>query len=431
VEFLTGQAGTGKTYNLKQRIEEDPAYGYLASTTGISAINLGTTTVHSLLHYFGTAELQDNYVSGRLAARIRKLHHDGKYCLCIDEVSMMPAAQLDLIFMAIEDANAGDQVHPPLEPKFGLVLTGDFCQLPPVSKKGQPVAKYAFHADCWPHFADNTTRLIKVWRQADVEFLEALNLARSGQGRAAADRLRDMNADFGGMDMHFDGTTVMAKNIAVDAYNRLRLSKLDAPEVTLRNERWGMPISDWNDIPDSVVIREGALVMMLSNTRERDKLTGEVEFLYANGDQAHIETASSLEEGGALVTMRLKRNYELHHVGRITRFHTQKSEPTHMQIAQIKAGGEAPYYDEEIEKWVIGAVTYWPLRVAYATTVHKSQGLTLDSIQVDCRDGFFGFPNLAYVALSRCKTLAGLRIVGGVDTLAARIKIHPEVGEWL
>ncbi len=81
--------------------------------------------------------------------------------------------------------------------------------------------------------------------------------------------------------------------------------------------------------------------------------------------------------------------------------------------------------------WIIGGIRYMPIRLAYATTIHKSQGLTLDNAQLDIRDQFFGSPNFAYVALSRTRTPAGLRIVGTPACLDQRICIHPEVVPWV
>jgi ATP-dependent exoDNAse (exonuclease V) alpha subunit len=89
------------------------------------------------------------------------------------------------------------------------------------------------------------------------------------------------------------------------------------------------------------------------------------------------------------------------------------------------------HFDRQREKWVHGALYYTPLRPAWATTVHKSQGLTLDRVQLDCRAWFFGKPAMAYVALSRCKTPEGLVVVGSPEMLAKKVKVDPRVVEWL
>jgi ATP-dependent DNA helicase PIF1 len=90
-----------------------------------------------------------------------------------------------------------------------------------------------------------------------------------------------------------------------------------------------------------------------------------------------------------------------------------------------------PYYDPHERGVVVGEVEYMPLRVAYASTVHKAQGLTLDCVQVDIGHYFFGNPALVYVALTRVRSIAGLRIVGDVGRLSRRIKTDSRVRRWI
>jgi hypothetical protein len=425
-EFLTGAAGTGKTFEIKRRIAEDPRYGLLSSTTGVSAINLDTTTVHSQLGWYDTESLRDAYSSGRLHRRLRALHADCYRNLVIDEISMLHAEQLDLIHQAILECNLGGEKEA-LTPPLGLVLTGDFCQLPPV--KG----RWAFKADCWEHLAADTTRLTKIWRQADAGFLDALNLSRKGEGSGAAAMFKSLGTEFSpGLDLKFEGTTIVSKNDEVDRYNYMRLSAIQSKPITLQNTRWGIQTSDWKNIPDVLTVKPTALVMLLANTRGE-----EGNFLYANGDLAHIaEVATDLEAVEAVssdwLRVCLVRNYAHHHVHKIIRQNLTKQEPDEKLIEQaVMQGGREPYFDEEKKRWVLGEVMYWPMRLGYASTVHKSQGLSLDCVQLDIRNGFFGAANLAYVALSRARTIQGMRIVGDPAMLARRIKIDPECKDWL
>ena len=89
-----------------------------------------------------------------------------------------------------------------------------------------------------------------------------------------------------------------------------------------------------------------------------------------------------------------------------------------------------PSYNCPSGSFNVGAIKFYPLRLAYATTVHKSQGLTLDKCQIDCRDHFFGNPGMGYVALSRCRTPEGLVVVGTPEKLAERIKLEPKIKRW-
>lgn len=415
-EFLTGSAGTGKTFEIKRRIQADPAYAILGATTGVAALNLGTVTINSILGYFDTESLQDKYTSGRLHMALRRLYKDDNLRnLVIDEISMLHAEQLDLIYMAMREVNYGDDRHEPLLEPMGLVLTGDFCQLPPV--KG----RWCFKADCWDQFAANTTRLTKVWRQEDVRFLEAVNHARRGSGSESASLLRQLGASFSQCaENNFDGTTIVAKNAEADRYNSMRLLQVRQPSFALTNSRWGIESPDWKNIPDRLILKNDALVMILANCK--NELDG--GFHYVNGDLAHVTGVT--EEA---VWLRLLRNSEQYAIRKIVRQYTSRDEPD--EATRARCIGQQPYFDEELKKWVLGGVTYWPMRLGYASTVHKSQGLSLDRIQMDVRDGFFGTASMAYVALSRARTVQGLRIVGDPAMFARRVKLDKEVEAWL
>ena len=101
----------------------------------------------------------------------------------------------------------------------------------------------------------------------------------------------------------------------------------------------------------------------------------------------------------------------------------------------VRENGEPPrqvvMLQEPRPTWITGWIRYFPLRLAYATTVHKSQGLSLDSIQLDLSPGFLGAPAMMYVALSRCRTPGGLVLVGSPDQIVAKTKVDPRVVEWL
>ena len=155
-EFLCGRAGSGKTFEVLRRCRDDDGYGILTATTGIASVNLGAVTLNSLLGYFDSASMRDAFLSGRLSRALHELALEYRW-LIVDEVSMMAADQLDILHRAVEEANRYRDVRRPL----GILLVGDFAQLPPIR------ARWAFDADCWPLFAANTTRLTKVWRQDD------------------------------------------------------------------------------------------------------------------------------------------------------------------------------------------------------------------------------------------------------------------------
>lgn len=417
--YVTGNAGTGKTYSMQRAIEADPKFGVLCATTGIAAVNLGEgiTTLHSLLRFYDADSLADSYIQGHLQARLAAL---AKRCrrLVIDEASMLGADILDLIYDSVEAINKYETVTEP----FGILLTGDFCQLQPVK------AEWAFRAKCWPKFAENILRLEKVWRQSDPNFLAALNAARSGEGAEAGRLLKETPARWvRSSDLRYEGTTIMGTNQKVDNFNRLALSRVPAPEVQYPSSRWhsgrkkngdvAYP-SEWQQIPPSgklpepLTVKKGAYVMILANDVP--------DFNYANGDCGWI-----VECGPQWVDVKLKRNENVVRIPYITRYDAQKYEPDNDEILR------GAKFNSTIGRWVLGEVKYLPVRLAYAATVHKTQGLSLDNVQLDLRERFMGAENMVYVALSRCRTPEGLQIVGSSELLADRCNIAPEVEQWL
>ncbi len=413
-EFLTGPAGCGKTYEFKRRIRENDLYGVMVSTTGVSAINLGTTTINSLLGYFDTESLSDRYFSGLLGKRLYSIAQRVKI-LGIDEVSMMDGEQLDILYNAIMENNEEHKGN-----QLGIVLTGDFCQLQPVK------AKWAFQARCWPAFAENIIRMTTMYRQSDPRFLEALMFARQGKGQECMEIMREIVTFGGALSSDFGGTTVMGTNPKVDRFNNYTLSKLPGVIYRFPSSRWGKMRGEWKYIPEVLELKEGALVMILSNDAPA--------FSYANGDLGHVVGLGSEDaEVAGTISVRLIRNASVVEIGLITRNFTLVDPPPRGTSTWDKKGKHngQPYYDGPSNRWVYGGITFYPIRLGYATTVHKTQSLTLDRVQVDFRDNFTGQPNMAYTALSRCKTPEGLRIIGTPELMAKRIKVHEEVLEWL
>jgi ATP-dependent DNA helicase PIF1 len=424
--FLTGQAGTGKTFLARRMIEEWPGT-ILAATTGIAAVNLGEgTTINALLNYFDTADLEQKYVSGRLTTRLANLAAAGVRRIVIDETSMMDARQLTFLTKASEELSGSGYILDQelaerlakrgLEP-ISLVLTGDFCQLPPVK------APYAFEAPEWVKYAAQMHRLTKIHRQADRGFIDALNAARVGNHVPVCDFFRGKMVP--SLDLHYDGPTILAKNDAVARFNDLRMEALKETAVEFQSARWGTERGDWKNIPLKFDLKQGALVMLLANAREPGGDGGRAgRLIYANGDLAHI---SDFDIPHAVVYVTLVRNGRTVEVEWVTRDNTIPLEEG--RTMALKNLGQSDRIQGKME--VIGQVTYLPLRVAYATTCHKSQGLSMDRVQVDITDGFFGAPAMTYVALSRARTAEGIRLVGNVDILKKRCVIDQRVIPWL
>lgn len=414
---LLGSAGTGKTYLLKQWLREaELGTLTMVATTGIAAVNLGdATTINALLKYFDTHSLTELYTAGMLTMRLKKLRRAGLRRIILDELSMLDGNQLTVLVRAIDECNGegydfdelaeADKDLPPL----GLTVCGDWCQLPPVK------APFAFESPEWGRFS--IQKLTKVWRQTDDRFVEALQAARRGDGAAAVEALEPCFTDH--TDPHFEGPTLLATNEAVDRYNRLRMDHLDGREHSFRAVRDGEQRPEWKkNIPDLLTLKEGCLVMVLANRYDHE----EERYLYVNGD---LGTFEGVEDGGALVT--LQRTNQTERVGLLTREVTEPLEPGERK--QLKAEGLGDRIREKAK--VTGSITYMPLRVSYATSIHKSQGLSLDAVQVNLREPFMASPGMVYVALSRARTLEGLRLIGTPKTLVARCTVSEKVRGWI
>ena len=172
-----------------------------------------------------------------------------------------------------------------------------------------------------------------------------------------------------------------------------------------------------------MTLKEGAYVMLLSN-----KYDDEGNMIFANGDCGHVVRGEYL---GAL-GVELVRNGETVYVGRIRRDVGQKDRPP--GYSGPTGHGEwlpQPHWMPDKKRFVEGQVEMWPVRLAYASTVHKSQGISLDRAQIDIRDHFFGQPAMLYVAMSRARTMQGLRIVGQRERYASQCSVDPRVVPWL
>lgn len=428
VIFRTGPAGCGKTYSVRAEIEKDPKYALLSATTGIAAINLGTITLNSLLRYYDTKSLEEAFFNGWLQKTILKLMEDGYKWLAIDECSMLDGLQLDILYQCVKMCN--EVLSMSGKPPLGILLVGDFCQLSPVK------AKWCFQADCWPMFKASTERMTKIWRQTDVSFLEAVNHIRAGRGMIGATLLSQMGVEFvKHAETSFPGTTIIAKNEAVDNFNWLCHSKLPGIPKTVTSDRWvtsgRQPPTEWKNIPQSIMLKPNAYVMILTNDNP--------DFTFVNGDCGNI-----VDFEDEAFSVRLARNGETVKIGRITRKLTQKEPPDELlikhpgvaedELKKLDREVGMPYWDVDSGRngmWVTGAITFYPLRLAYASTTHKCQGLTLDKIQIDLNQNFMTYPGMTYTALSRVRTPQGLRIVGSPALLGSRTHTDPLVLEWL
>jgi len=357
---LEGGPGCGKSFVVKTL--HDMGYPLIkTSTTGISAINIGGTTINSLLGYFDSADMRKKHDSGRIYEALRT--HVGK-TIGVDETSMLSAAQLQIMMLNNE------RLYESTGACVNFLLIGDFGQLPPV--KEEP----AFESPLWKYV--HTYSLTHVHRTTDKEFINALRHLRVGDARTAVHYFNDLGFH-SDIDMSFEGTTLYSLNYGAQVHNEYSLSQLQGESMYYYPIKEGDPLPEWKNIPDPLELKVGALVILRSNQWDMG---------YANGDQGYV-----VSMGSNVVTVDLLRG------GRVDVAMTAISHKTSTKR---------------------GRITFMPIILAYALTTHKAQSLSIDHLQVVLddpnADGNLRFMGrchgMAFMAISRATTPNNLRIVG-------------------
>lgn len=455
---LLGPAGTGKTTQISKMLETRHKWGLPTATTGIAALNLQgamngipTVTINSLLRYFNTKSLEDSYHKGFLMNALMGIKKQGYQTIIIDEVSMLDPQQFRIIVAALDKLNAMfDESLDGTKP-LNLVLVGDFLQLPPFAESN--TASFIFECKEWERVVVN--KLTKVHRQDDVRFLELLKACRQADGKQVAQALGDYGCyiDEAELNLSDSNVTIRATNKMVDQWNEAKFSLLDTPIQTYSSWSWGEYHKDWLNIPKHLPMRVGAYVMILANNyEERPDVPGGKQLLFANGDTGIVEEVQE-----KVVKVRLNRGggekvVTVFPICRNNYYYGNKPPELPKQVAEwleeYKRTKELPvgyaeyvdkqvkaqlgYFDIDAELWVQGQITYLPLRCAYACTVHKTQGLTIDGpMVIDPAHKFFGEPNMFYVALSRARRLDQLKVVGNARLVESRVNTLRKLVQWM
>lgn len=382
--FLTGKAGTGKSTLIRHYVESSQRRTITVAPTGIAALNVDGYTIHRLFSFpLGVTEetvRNGGYYPGRFAKALKGLD-----TLIIDEASMVRADLFDALTAALE--LFGPKPGAPLG-GVQLVLVGDLYQLPPVvtdseaqwieSHFGTP---FFFSARSFDTATFPVVELGTVFRQqGDDQLVHLLNAVRDGTllDNARAELNRRTDPEFEPPLDEF-WLTLATTNRIVGARNRQMLERLPEPAQTFTARITGDIDGFEHPTDDALRIAVGAQVMMLNN----DSVDR-----WVNGTLGRI-TAITSDEDGPLVTVLLRdgRSEQVReHTWEITRPSVQGSSLVHE---------------------VVGTFTQLPMKLAWAITIHKSQGQTLDRVVVDLTGGTFANGQL-YVALSRCTSLQGL-----------------------
>lgn len=384
--FLTGPPGTGKTYTLNKFIEylrsRKVGVGVTAST-GIAATHIEGQTIHSWSGMGINDKLTQKDIRD-LTKRLR-LHVNFKRTrvLIIDEISMLHARQLDMvdqISRAFKNAN---------KPFGGMqvVLSGDFFQLPPVTKRDEEL-EYAFEAQSWTDLDLRVCYLTKQYRHTDKQLKKILDDIRVQ--KVGAETINILSERLDAEIADDEPLKLYTHNVDVDAENNRRLELLSAKEQWYEMESKGNPklvkaLKRGCLAPETLRIREGAQVMFVKNNPGAG---------FVNGTRGIVTDYNENQ----LPIVKVART-------------NKKIVATPMRWAIYNQEGD-----------VLAEIIQVPLRLAWAVTVHKSQGLTLTSAEVDLSRAFdFG---MGYVALSRIADLSGLKIINGINDIALMVSDH-------
>lgn len=403
--FLTGKAGTGKSTLIRHFLEQTDNKVAVVAPTGIAALNVDGYTIHRFFGFGPGTSAEDvadgSYKPQRFTPVIRALD-----TLIIDEASMVRADLFDAIGAALEKFGP----HPG-EPFGGVqvVLVGDLFQLPPVVVEGEAeyfatryTSPYFFSADRFDRALFESCQLTHVFRQAgDPQLTEILNAIREGTiDGDVRDRLNQNTDPAFQPDSAEFWLTLTTTNRIATARNNAALAKLPGETQVSRATITGEV--DMGNLPTDreLQYKVGAQVMMLVN---------DPAGRFVNGTLGKI-TAIEQDESGVQVTV-LSRDGAQFTVG----LHGWETTRPYVDGGQLKHE-------------VIGTFTQFPFRLAWAITIHKSQGQTLDRLIVDLSGGTFTYGQL-YVALSRCTSMAGLKLRR--DVLARDLKTDQRIRRFL
>lgn len=374
--YITGEAGTGKTTLLKYFRQNTKKNVVVLAPTGIAAINCYGQTLHSFFK-FPPKLIQKEHV--------RRVYNGQKIfakldMVIIDEASMMRADLLDGVDEALRlNMNNPDEAFGGVQ----MVLFGDLYQLPPIiDKQAKEVyaqryaTPYFFSSKIFEAASFKRLALEKIYRQSDTEFTALLNKIRNKTLGAAEIQVLNARVHQKPESSTEDCITLTPTNAAALALNESKLAKLSAEEFI-----YGASINgefDESSYPTEVKLRlkAGAQVLMIQNDPEKRWVNGSVgELVKLDEDfiQVKIEGKTHEVDKAKWKKIRYKHDPEI----------------------------------DKITEEEIGGFEQYPIKLAWAITIHKSQGLTFDRLIVDFDSGTFAHGQ-AYVALSRCRSLEGL-----------------------
>ncbi len=387
--FLTGEPGSGKTHTVNAYVKylrEHDINPSITASTGIAATHIGGMTIHSwsgiaVRNVITERDLEEMEQRETLMKRLNTAR-----VLIIDEISMLDGKLLGLVDQVLRALRRNDDAFGGVQ----VVLVGDFFQLPPIARKDEPPAQFCFDAKAWKRLNPIVCYLSEQHRQEDFTFLATLNAIRRGEVEDSVyECLEERRTS---PEEHPEGVPrLYTHNLNVDQENSVSLAKIEGAQKEFYMTTQGKPgaveaLKRSCLSPETLLLKEGASVMFTKNSFDAG---------YVNGT---LGTVTGFDEYSLFPIVTTREG-------------------------DVITATPAEWAIEDNGK-VLAKITQIPLRLAWAITVHKSQGMSMDAAIMDLSRAFeYG---QGYVALSRVRTLSGIHLLG-VNQRA--LEVHPLVLE--
>ncbi|SJN18372.1 AAA family ATPase [Psychrobacter sp. JB385] len=432
--FLTGSAGSGKTYTLNQYIDYLRARRVpvaVTASTGIAATHMSGTTIHSWSGIGIKDELSDRDLSNLSRKQFLADRLKDTAVLIIDEISMLHAKQLNLVSQVLKYVRKNDKAFGGIQ----VVVAGDFFQLPPIGSKGETNReKFAFMSEAWLDAKFHICYLSEQHRQVSeaanggLDLDDILNQIRRQE--VTFEAIAALEATFD-QDVDIKRTRLYTHNLNVNKINDKELAALDGDMMRFEATSTGdsklvETLKKTVRTQDELILKVGSKVMFIKNNTELGVSNGTMGELIGfaavkiddskDSSDALIEEDDTDEDEETSKQTKGKTKKEKDSDKNSSK--TKKPTTQKMPVVRLNSGREVV---AEPEEWIIEDETgevlasyeQVPLCLAWAITIHKSQGMTLEAAEIDLSRTFE--LGQGYVALSRLKSLAGLQLLGMND----------------
>jgi len=388
--FLTGNAGTGKSTLLDHFRNTTKKNIAVVAPTGVAAVNVKGETIHSFFHFPPNVDHERAKHEGKNTKKASL--YKALDTLVIDEVSMVRADLLDSINAFLQTVRKSKQPFGGVQ----VVMVGDLHQLPPVVTRDEQEAlkslyssPYFFSSNVFQSLTDGLYKQIKyfelstIYRQTERNFIEILNRVRNKQ--TTQEDLNRLNQCKTEGEEFLDGFIYLtAMNEQADRINQYKLNEIEGQSIFFKGTTTGNFSEKQFPAADQLEMKTGARVMLLNNDPDGRWINGTLGTLF----QIRSDHVLVKLDNGELETV----------------------EPVTWMAYKTRLNPETM----TLESNEVGSFRQMPLRLAWAITIHKSQGKTFDKVAIDLGRGAFAHGQ-TYVALSRCTSLNGLRLVRPIE----------------